>query len=74
MTGIFRREHEEDSMWYVKGYPKDIQQAWNLMSMHNSELLLENYQLKEQIDRVWKMSIFKFALWKVKGLFRSRYE
>jgi hypothetical protein len=74
MTGIFRREQEEDSMQYVKGYPKDIQQAWNLMSSHNSELLLENYQLKEQIDRVWKMIIFKFALWKVTGLFRSRYE
>jgi hypothetical protein len=28
-----------------------IQKAWNLMSMHNSELLLENEQLKKQLMR-----------------------
>ena len=27
------------------------QKAWNLMSMHNSELLLENEQLKKQLMR-----------------------
>jgi len=54
----------------------DIQKAWNMMSMHNSELLLENYQLKEQIDKVWRMSVFKFITWKIKGWLdsRSKYE
>jgi len=28
-----------------------IQKAWNLMSMHNSELLLENEQLKKELMR-----------------------
>lgn len=27
----------------------DIQKAWNLLSMHNSELLLENERLKKQL-------------------------
>ena len=67
-------EHDEDTAQKVKTYDKDIQIAWNMMSMHNSELLLENYRLKEQIDRVWSMSILKFIMWKVKGLFWSRYE
>lgn len=63
-------DQEEDTIKYVKGFPKDIQKAWNMLSMHNSELLLENYELKERIDKVWSMSIFKFALWKIKGLFK----
>lgn len=67
-------EQEEDTLEKLQVYPTAIRKAWNLMSMHNSELLLENYQLKEQIDRVWSMSIFKFAMWKIKGLFWSRYE
>lgn len=28
-----------------------LQKAWSLMSMHNSELLLENEQLKKQLMR-----------------------
>jgi len=28
---------------------EEIQKAWSLMSMHNSELLLENEQLKKQL-------------------------
>jgi len=28
-----------------------IQKAWKLMSMHNSELLLENEQLKKRLMR-----------------------
>ena len=30
---------------------KAIQKAWDMMSMHNSELLLENEQLKKQLMR-----------------------
>jgi regulator of replication initiation timing len=28
---------------------EDIQKAWNLMSTHNSELMLENERLKQQL-------------------------
>ena len=37
---------------------KDIQKAWNMMSMHNSELLLENYELKERINKL-EAQLFK---------------
>jgi len=30
---------------------EDIEKAWQLMSMHNSELMLENEQLKKQLMR-----------------------
>jgi hypothetical protein len=30
---------------------EEIQKAWNMLSMHNSELLLENEQLKKQLMR-----------------------
>jgi len=30
---------------------EDIQKAWNILSMHNSELLLENEALKKQLMR-----------------------
>lgn len=66
------REHEEDTIRKVKSYDKGIQTAWNMLSMHNSELLLENYQLKEQLDKVWGMSVFKFIVWKIKGWIDSR--
>lgn len=63
-------EQYEDTVEKVKTYDKSIQKAWNLMSMHNSELLLENYELKERMDKIWSMSILKFALWKMKGFIR----
>ena len=28
---------------------EDIQKAWNLLSQHNSELMLENERLKKQL-------------------------
>jgi hypothetical protein len=31
---------------------EDIQKAWNLMSQHNSELMLENEELKKQLMRL----------------------
>ena len=33
-------------------YDKDIEKAWQLMSMHNSELLIENAELRKQINNV----------------------
>jgi len=41
---------------------KDIQKAWNMMSMHNSELLLENYALKERINKL-EIQLFKQTFW-----------
>jgi hypothetical protein len=39
-----------------------IQKAWNMMSMHNSELLLENYELKERINKL-EAELFKRTFW-----------
>jgi hypothetical protein len=39
-----------------------IQKAWNMMSMHNSELLLENYELKERINKL-EAQLFKRTFW-----------
>jgi len=41
---------------------EDIQKAWNIMSMHNSELLLENYELKERINKL-EAQLFKRTFW-----------
>ena len=41
---------------------EDIQKAWNMMSMHNSELLLENYALKERINKL-EAQLFKQTFW-----------
>lgn len=39
-----------------------IQKAWNMMSMYNSELLLENEELKKQIRTmsIWTVLKFRF--------------
>lgn len=39
-----------------------IQKAWNMMSLHNSELLLENEELKKQIRMmsIWATLKFRF--------------
>ena len=39
-----------------------IQKAWNMMSMHNSELLLENYELKERINKL-EAQLFRRTFW-----------
>ena len=74
MNDLFRREQEEDTMNYVKGFPKDIQKAWNMMSLHNSELLLENYELKERLQKAYGVSVLTVIKWKVSNLFRGKYE
>jgi len=39
-----------------------VQAAWNMMSMHNSELLLENEELKKQIRMmsIWIILKYRF--------------
>lgn len=39
-----------------------VQKAWNLMSMYNSELLLENEEWKKQIRTmsIWTVLKFRF--------------
>ena len=74
MNDLYRREQEEDTMQYVKGFPKDIQKAWTMMSMHNSELLIENYSLKERLEKAYQVSIFTVIKWKLSSLLRGKYE
>jgi hypothetical protein len=68
----------DDSLVYVK--EEDIQKAWSIMSMHNSELLLENAELRKQVsdlnDKLWKQRFnntfrgkIKFWFWLVKRKF-----
>lgn len=47
-----------------------LQQAWNLMSKHNSELLLENERLKKQLMRnsLWYAIKRAFNIWRGKEL------
>jgi hypothetical protein len=46
----------------------EIQKAWNMMSMHNSELLLENEQLKKQLMQrsLWYAIKRAFLIWRGK--------
>lgn len=68
------REHEEDTQQRVRVYDEATQKAWNMMSMHNSELLLENYELKERLNKMYQVSIFTVIKWKLRNLFRGNYE
>ena len=47
---------------------EEIQKAWNMMSMHNSELLLENEQLKKQLMQasLWYAIKRAFRIWRGK--------
>jgi len=47
---------------------ESIQKAWNLMSMHNSELLLENERLKKQLMRksLWYAIKRAIRIWRGK--------
>ena len=47
---------------------KAIQKAWDMMSMHNSELLLENEQLKKQLMRksLWYAIKQAISIWRGK--------
>ncbi len=67
-------EQYEDTVRSIKTFDKATQKAWNLLSMHNSELLLENYELKERMEKIWRMSAFKFAWNKLKYFLGGKYE
>ena len=47
---------------------EDIQKAWNLLSQHNSELLLENEALKKQLMRssLWYAITRAIRIWRGK--------
>jgi regulator of replication initiation timing len=47
---------------------EDIQKAWNMMSMHNSELLLENERLKKQLmqQSLWYAIKRAYRIWRNK--------
>jgi len=72
------REHEEDTQKRVGSLSSysnaSIQKAWDMMSMHNSELLIENYELKERLAKAYVVSIFTVIKWKLSSLFRGKYE
>jgi hypothetical protein len=46
----------------------EIEKAWKLLSMHNSELLLENEQLKKQLMRssLWFTIKRAYRIWRGK--------
>jgi len=45
---------------------EDIEKAWRLLSMHNSELLIENAELRRQLNNISVRSI----LWsRIRNLF-----
>lgn len=46
---------------------EEIEKAWRLMSMHNSELLLENAELRRQLAN---QSMRRIFLNRIIGLFR----
>ena len=47
---------------------EDIQKAWNLLSQHNNELLLENEALKKQLMRssLWYAITRAIRIWRGK--------
>jgi hypothetical protein len=47
---------------------EDIQKAWSLMSMHNSELILENERLKRQLMQksLWYAITRAIRIWRNK--------
>jgi len=47
---------------------EEIQKAWNMLSMHNSELLLENERLKKQLmqQSLWYAIKRAIRIWRGK--------
>jgi hypothetical protein len=46
---------------------EDIEKAWRVMSMHNSELLLENAELRKRLD---DQSVRRILWNRIRNLFR----
>lgn len=43
----------------LQKYDSDVQKAWDILSMHNSELQLEVHLLRKQIERMSIMGLIK---------------
>jgi len=50
---------------------EEIEKAWGLMSMHNSELLLENAQLRKQLNNI---SVRQILWHRICNLFRREHD
>jgi hypothetical protein len=50
--------------------PNEIEMAWRLMSMHNSELLLENAELRKRLDAMNNISVRRILWHRLCNLFR----
>lgn len=61
-------EQYEDTVEVVKTYDKSIQKAWNLLSMHNSELLLRVAELEKRLGNTSVLTLIK---WKIQGWFNK---
>ena len=48
---------------------EDIEKAWQLLSMHNSELLIENADLRSRLRNV---SVRQILWMRIRNLFRSQ--
>jgi hypothetical protein len=48
---------------------EDIEKAWRLLSMHNSELLIENADLRNRLRNV---SVRQILWMRIRNLFRSQ--
>jgi len=48
---------------------EDIERAWRLLSMHNSELLIENADLR---NRLRNISVRQILWMRIRNLFRSQ--
>ena len=61
-------EQYEDTVVVVKTYDKSIQKAWNILSMHNSELLLRVAVLEKRLGNTSVLTLIK---WKIQGWFNK---
>ena len=50
--------------------PEDIEKAWALLSMHNSELLLERERLVRRIEILEQQSIWEILKARWRNMFR----
>ena len=74
-----RRFYQEvEAEGYTKGWldgrelaRKEFEEAWKLLSKHDSALLLEVHSLREQLAN---MSLRKLAWSRIKGLFGGRHD
>ena len=53
---------EEDTVRQIKKYDPAIQKAWNLLSMHNTELIARIRELERQLESRSVISLIKYKL------------